>query len=233
MNNTLRKSTGWLPLALGLLLTAPSASAHEVYAKAGFPGVGAGYALGMNKYFGVRADYSSVGAVNRSGVAGMMRYDAELKASQLGAYADWFPFGGRFRLSGGLHSRTLELVADGTAENGMISIGELPAIPLGKDDSVQARVEWPKVAPYLGIGWGHQAERNRGFGFVADLGVSFGSPKIELTLSSSLRAQLDKVSSKTNLSVDDEIERQRRDIADDVETVKVFPHLFVGVSYRF
>jgi len=103
----------------------------------------------------------------------------------------------------------------------------------GRDDTARARVEWPKLAPYLGIGWGHQAEQDKGFGFIADLGVSFGSPRSELTISDPLRKKLDEFARVTGSSADDEIERQRRDLADDVETVKVFPHLFVGVSYRF
>jgi len=232
--NRIRKTAALLPAACGLLLAAHTASAHEIYAKAGFPGVGAGYAHSLNKHFGVQADYTTAGTINRDGVAGQLRYEADLKADQLGVYGNWFPFGGSFRLSGGLHSRTLEVNAHGHEQNGMITIGGVN-IPYdgGGTDLVQARVEWPKVAPYLGIGWGH-ARHGQGFGFVADFGVSFGSPKTELTVSQTLLGKLDDLAKKDpRINAKAEIERQRQAMAKDVETVKVFPHLFVGLSYQF
>jgi len=234
MKSTICKRTSLLPIACGLLLATQSASAQEIYAKIGFLGVGAGYAHSLNERFGVRADFSSVGTISRDGTAGRLRYDADLKANQLGAYGDWFPFGGSFRLSAGLHSRKLEVAADGRAsQSGTITVGNVE-VPYGGDtDTAHARVKWPTVAPYLGIGWGHHVGRGKGFGFLADIGVSFGSPKTELTISAPLREKLDVRAILTGTSADAEIERQRRDIADDVEEVKVFPHLFVGVSYRF
>jgi len=233
--NRIPKTAALLPAACGLLLAAHAASAHEIYAKAGFPGVGAGYAHSLNEHFGVQADFTTAGTISRNGVAGQLRYDADLKADQLGVYGNWFPFGGSFRLSGGLHSRTLEVSANGRAtQSGTITIGNIE-IPYGDaTDSVQARVEWPKVAPYLGIGWGHHAHHEQGFGFIADLGLSFGSPKTELTISADLRKKLDdRADLNAGINADAEIERQRRAMAKDVETIKVFPHVFVGVSYQF
>jgi len=235
MNHRIRKTAALLPAACGLLLAAHGASAHEIYAKAGFPGVGAGYAHSLNEYFGVQADFTTAGTINRDGVAGQLRYEADLKADQLGVYGNWFPFGGSFRLSGGLHSRTLEVSAQGRAQNGTITIGDV-TIPYDGGDTnlVQARVEWPKVAPYLGIGWGHHARHGQGFGFIADVGVSFGSPKTELTISQPLLDKLGEIAKMDpRINPDAEIDRQRRAMAKDVETVKVFPHLFVGVSYQF
>jgi len=50
--NRIRKTAALLPAACGLLLAA------HAYAKAGFPGVGAGYAHSLNEYFGVQADFT-------------------------------------------------------------------------------------------------------------------------------------------------------------------------------
>jgi len=234
MNINPRKISVLFPLVGGLLCAAQSASAQEIYAKVGILGVGAGYAHSVNDRFGVRTDITTAGTISRNGTAGALRYDADLKADQLGAYGDWFPFGGSFRLSAGLHSRKLEVTADGRAsQSGTISIGNID-IPYGGDtDTAHAKVKWRSVAPYLGIGWGHHASGGKGFGFIADLGVSFGTPSTELTISDSLREKLDALAPLSGTSAAAEIERQRRDIADDVEEIKVFPHLFVGVSYRF
>jgi len=233
--NRICKTAALLPAACGLLLAVHAASAHEIYAKAGFPGVGAGYAHSLNEHFGVQVDFSTLGTISRNGVAEKLRYNADMKADELDVYGNWFPFGGSFRLSGGLLSRTLEVNVNGrSTPDGNISIGNIE-IPY-QGDAVQARVEWPKIAPYLGIGWGHHARHEAGFGFIADLGVSFGSPKATLALSDDLRGKLDeaaKLRPGINTDVDAEINRQRRAIAKDVETVKVFPHVFVGVSYQF
>jgi len=234
--NIPRKTATLLPLACTLLLAAHSASAQEIYAKIGFLGVGAGYAHSLNDNFGVRVDATTAGTISRNGTADRLRYDADLKANQLGGYADWFPFGGSFRLSLGVHSRKLEVTANGVpTATGNISIGDVEVPYDGTGDSARARVKWRNTAPYLGIGWGHHASHGKGFGFVADLGVSFGSPKTELTISDSLRGKLDATIAAGGLTTttDAEIERQRRELKDDVEKIKVFPHLYVGVSYRF
>jgi len=115
-----------------------------------------------------------------------------------------------------------------------ICFAHIVPVPYGGDaDTAHAKVKWPTVAPYLGIGWGHHASRGPGFGFIADIGVSFGSPKTELTISNLLRDKLEVVAAAQGSSAASEIERQRRELADDVEEVKVIPRLFVGVSYRF
>jgi len=232
VNTTTHNTASLLSVAAcALLLAAPSIQAQEVYVKAGIPGVGAGYAHSFNEHFGVRADVTSAGTISRNGTAGKLRYEGDFKANQVGAYGDWFPFGGSFRLSAGLHVRTLEVNAQGRANQNRISIGNVD-VPFDAADSAQARVKWPKTAPYLGIGWGHQVSHGKGFGFVADLGVSFGAPKTELTISDSLREKLDIVTGSAAAS-DVEIERQRHDLGKSIEKIKVFPHLFAGVSYRF
>jgi len=232
---TVRKTAALLPVACGLFLAAHSASAQEVYGKVGVLGIGAGYSHSINQHFGVRADFSTVGTYETDGTADKLDYDADFKANQLGLYGDYFPFGGSFRLTAGLHSRKLEAVANGRANSdGKINIGGIEtALPLGPNDSAQAKVKWDSVAPYLGIGWGHHAKEGRGFGFIADIGVSFGSPSTSLTISDGLRNKLDLVAAATGQNVDAEIEKQRKEIDDDVAGISIFPHLFIGISYRF
>jgi len=213
------------------LLPVQSVSAHDIYAKAGFPGAGVGYAHSLNRHFGVRADFSSTGTLHHNGVARKSRYDADVTARHLGGYADWFPFGGSFRLSGGLHSRTLEVSTDSRA--GIITVGEINIPYGGGGDAVHTRMQWPRLAPYLGIGWGHHADQDRGFGLIADLGVSFGTPRTELSINAPLRRKLDFMGKLARINVDAELERQRRDLAGEVDTVRLIPHLFVGLSYHF
>lgn len=46
-------------------------------------------------------------------------------------------------------------------------------------DRFRAKAAFPKITPYIGVGWGHQ-RAERGFGFVADLGASFGRAKVRI-----------------------------------------------------
>jgi len=237
---TVRKTAALLPVACGLFLAAHSASAQEVYGKVGVLGIGAGYSHSINQHFGVRADFSTVGTYETDGTADNLKYDAEFKANQLGLYGDYFPFGGSFRLTAGLHSRKLEASIIGRHDGGSITIGGIDVSNgLDDNDTATGKVKWDSVAPYIGIGWGHHAKEGRGFGFIADIGVSFGSPKTSLGVSSSLYGKLDDAADALNLipgnnyNVDAEIEKQRKEIDDDVAGISIFPHLFIGISYRF
>jgi len=230
MKLTARKTAALLPAACGLLLAANVASAQEVYGKVGILGIGAGYSHSINERFGVRADFSTVGTYETDGTADNLKYDAEFKANQLGLYGDYFPFGGSFRLTAGLHSRKLESSVVGRHDGSSIDIGGLKFTGLLDDnDTVTGKVKWDSIAPYLGIGWGHHAKQGKGFGFIADIGVSFGSPSTSLGVSSQLRGKLDTLGQDT----DAEIEKQRREIDDEVAGISIFPHAFIGLSYRF
>jgi len=233
---TVRKRVTLLFMACGLLLATQSASAQEVYGKAGILGIGAGYSHTINENFAVRTDFSTVGTIDRNGTAGQLDYDAELKANQLGFYGDYFPFGGSFRITAGLHSRKLEVVANGRHDGSSIFIGGINvAGVIDELDTAQATVKWNSVAPYLGIGWSYHAKQSKGFGFIADIGFSFGSPETSLTISDDLRYKAIGAIflSGSNMDVDTEIEKQRREIANDIEKFSVFPHAFIGMSYSF
>jgi len=234
-----------LAIACGALLATQSVSAssnsHEVYVEAGLlGGKGVGYAHHFNDVLGVRADVSTASAGRNNIRAGQFRYDAHLKNRQMGVYADWFPFGGKFHLSAGLHTRKLNLDVDGRANAAKkISIGKIDVDYGDPNDVAWAHVKWPSVAPYLGLGWGHSASQHGGISFISDFGVSFGVPKIQLGVSNILRekleavAEMDRKINGTDITANSEIERQRRSLAKDAGKLKVFPHAFIGVAYRF
>jgi len=65
--------------------------------------------------------------------------------------------------------------------------------------------------------------------------VTLGAPKVQLSISGPLRDKLDLVTNipEATTTIDAEIEHQRRELADDVSKIKVFPHMYIGVAYRF
>jgi len=213
-----------------LLLAALPATAHEIYGKAGFLGAGIGYSYGFNEYFNLRTDYSTIGTYKRTEKANRLTVKGELKADQLGLYGDWFPLGGSFRITAAVHQRKLEVNAEGKPTGGQWTINNTTVIN-GAGDSVNGKVEFPDFAPYLGIGWGHQSNKP-GFGFIADLGVSFGKPKTKLNVSDSLRNKL-ITNTGSAAAADSEIAKQRKELDDAVGGINYWPQAYIGVSYNF
>jgi len=217
--------------ACSLLLAALPVSAHEVYGKAGFLGAGIGYSYGFNEYFNLRTDYSTIGTYKRTETANQLKVKAKLKADQLGLYGDWFPMGGSFRITAAVHQRKLEIDAEGKpTASGQWTINDT-TVTAGAGDSVKGKVEFSNFAPYLGIGWGHQSNKP-GFGFIADLGVSFGKAKTKFDVSDSVRNSLIAVTGSA-AAADAEIREQRKELDDAVGGIKVWPQAYIGVSYNF
>mgnify|MGYP003616257088 CR=1 FL=1 len=107
--------------ATGLL---PQAQAGEVYANVGLPGIGLGYAHPLDSRFTVRADFMTLGSRSKSTTEEGIRYDGRYKLQRLAVLGDWFPFGGSFRLTGGLSSNQYKVTLDATGENGSLTIGD-------------------------------------------------------------------------------------------------------------
>jgi len=204
-----------------------------VYAELGPLGAqGIGYAHSFND-IGVCADFSRLGSSQHLD-SGQYRYDARLKGRQMGAYADWFPFGGKLHLTAGLNSRKLEAGVNVRP----ISVGNVSVGYGGPEDWVKAKMEWPGVAPYLGQGFGHSTAQRAGFGFVTEIGVTLGAPKVQLGISDALREKVDAATSASvpgnpwaGTTTDAEIEHQRRELADDMSKIKAFPGIYIGVAY--
>jgi len=107
--------------ATGLL---PQAQAGEVYANVGLPGIGLGYAHPIDSRFTVRADFMTLGSRSKSTTEEGIRYEGRYKLQRLAVLGDWFPFGGSFRLTGGLSSNQYKVTLDATGENGSLTIGD-------------------------------------------------------------------------------------------------------------
>jgi hypothetical protein len=101
-----------------------------------------------------------------------VEYDFKLKLATVDALLDYHPFGSSFRLSGGVihNGNSIDVNARPNA-NGSYTINgrNYSAASVGQ---MKGDVEFRKVAPYLGIGWGN-AVQTTGWGFGMDLGVAF------------------------------------------------------------
>ena len=147
-------------------------------------------------------------------------YKGDLNLGSLEALADWHPFSGSFRLSGGLvyNNNNLNMTALPGAGS-TVSIGGT-TYTMGAGESVNASIDFNKVAPYLGIGWG-RTPKNTGFSFTSDIGILFqGSPKASVT------------TNDPNVTAAD-ISQANSDLNNSVSSFKVYPVISFGMGYTF
>lgn len=152
-----------------------------------------------------------------------IEYDIGLDFSSFSALLDWHIFDSPFRISGGVLSMNhkLDLSASGT---GVQEIGGVE-YPWSGIDTLSGGVEIDNVAPYVGIGWGNPLTGDKRWGFTCDFGVAFaGSPDVALSATGPVAS--DPVF-QANL------ERERRDIEDELEDFKFYPVISISFFYRF
>jgi hypothetical protein len=144
---------------------------------------------------------------------------------------DWYlREGSAFHLTGGL-------VYNGNRFDATAQANQLGKIALNGNTYtaadiglVKGRIEYRKAAPYLGIGWGNALAANtKGhWSFNADVGAFFqGNPNVELgsygcTVSKTVCDALFK-----------DVAAERLRLADDVDSLKLYPVLRASLNYRF
>jgi len=151
-----------------------------------------------------------------------VKYDAKLKLFSFGALADFYPLAGKLRLTGGLYYNGNKLSMTGVpAIGGTYTINGVnyTSAQLG---SVTSTVDFNKIAPYAGIGFGDSVSSGSPIGFNFDLGVLYmGQPKTSVTTTTSVAGLA------PNLAA----EKQKLD--NSLNNMKFYPVASVGVTLRF
>lgn len=217
-------------LALGATVVAAVLGSAQVqaqtvapYAAFGFPGPIFGVAYAPSPGLGLRADIGGLDRINRTISREGVDYDALVQLTRIGLFADWFALAGSFRLTGGFTFNDFRADLSLSGAGRTVTLGGT-AYTLGPDDRFDGRVEMPAWTPYLGIGWGHHVS-GTGWGFVADVGASFGRPKV------SGRASGPIVSTQPQIQQD--VERELQEFRDGISSLRFFPQVSLGVNYRF
>ena len=198
-----------------------SAHAGEVYLGLGLPGVGLGYAHPVSPSFTVRGDIFTLGSRSATETEDGITYKANSKLQRTALLADWFPFAGSFRLTGGAAFNTYKITLDASGAGGTLTIGDRTYTTTAAD-GLTVQVKFPKTTPYLGIGWGHQA--GSGFRFSADIGAAIGRATVSATARGQLAAQPD---------IQSNIDKELVQLRDGVGKVKAIPQLSLGIGYSF
>jgi len=151
-------------------------------------------------------------------------YDINVDFDSMSGLLDWYIFDDSFHLTGGFYSMDHEIKLDARPLTS-VQIGDVTYSPteLGM---LKGKAEVDGLSPYFGIGWGNPMQSNRRWGFTLDFGVIItDSPDVTLnsyggTLSSN----------STFLA---ELEKERKEIEDDLDAIKFYPVATLGLFIRF
>jgi hypothetical protein len=155
-------------------------------------------------------------------------YDLKRKLRTVDALVDWYPFSDSvFRLSGGLvynNHRIDGFAKPDQAGNYTIQGNRYSAASAGR---VEGKIDYRKVAPYFGIGWG-KSDKKTGWSFSADVGVLVqGSPNTSLTSTGCTSP----TAMCTQLASD--LAKENTALANETGRYKAYPVLRVGLRYQF
>ncbi len=136
---------------------------------------------------------------------GSISYTGNLKLATVDLLADWHPFNGLTHLTAGLMYNNNKIEATG--------------IDQGTGATVNAVVNFRKMAPYLGFGWSGQA-KNTGWSFKSDFGVLFqGAANATLT--------------SNNPAIAGNLASEQQTLNDKLKNFKYYPVISFGIGYAF
>jgi hypothetical protein len=172
--------------------------------------------VGINGY-----NYSTSGSKSN------IDYDIDLKLLTVDLLADYYPIkSSQFRLTGGIMYNGNKLDMTGNAASAGTFTFNGVSYTTAQVGSVDATVDFNKIAPYLGIGWGN-AVKSAGWNFIADLGVMFqGTPKSDISVNTTLTGA-------TRTALLNNVAAEQSKLDDDLSGYEYYPVATVGVSYRF
>lgn len=146
-----------------------------------------------------------------------LEYEAGIDFDSVHGLLDWHPFGGKFRLTGGVMATDHRIDAAAEVEAGD-EIGDGRATRRGR---LEAEVRFEEWTPYIGSGWDWRFDRSD-LEMTLDLGVlARGNPDVKL-----------RETSDTGASEQD-LNEAENEIEDEWSDFNIYPVVQFGLLYRF
>lgn len=213
------------PVCLAALLAAPAfadtSSSIAITPRAGTLGIGADLSVPLAEHFNARVGYGHWSR-SREYTESDVKYDGKLTLNGALIVADWFPFGGNFRLSGGIAHNMSKMVINAKPA-GTVTFGNNTYS--SSDVSVQGKINYEKTAPYIGLGYGNASARSK-LGFFFEYGLIRQRTKV--TLDGTCNA-----GSPACDNFQSDLALERDDLQDKARDFKWYPVLQLGMSIRF
>lgn len=197
--------------------------------RGGTLGIGAELAVGITDNLNLRFGYALFDYSTEIEDTDVL-YDADLELRNPSALLDWHAFGGGFRVSVGAVGASTKVVGTGVPTGGSYEInGALyPANAVG---SLKAEIEASNsIAPYIGIGWGNPVDRAGRWTFLFDIGAVYYGSEPDVMVSVSCGEALNAAQCA---QLRNDVEAERRDLIDEVDTLNWYPVINLGISFRF
>lgn len=241
-------------LAAALLLGVPAAMAQGDEAggqgssgglalRAGSGGIVLDYGYSLSNAVDLRVGYA-FGSFSGTVEEDDIDYDGDVEFGAVQAMLDYKPFGGGFRISAGAYSSAPEIELVTRGDNEQYQIGNSEYTATGRLDG---NVDLGTFAPYVGIGWGGTTA-GTGFGLSFDAGVMFAdAPAVSLAAQgracNSTLVACDP-DGFTGFDVNDpndpraatfrsELEQERTNLEQEIEDLRYWPVVSLGLHYRF
>ncbi|MDW7730779.1 MAG: hypothetical protein SCJ94_12395 [Bacillota bacterium] len=220
----LNRSVVAVCLALGLIVPSVAMAGNNgLGVKASTLGAGIEYERQFNEILGMRLGVNYF-QIDSDFDVDDINYDASVDLQSASAVADWYPFAGAFRLTGGIMYNGNETDISATPSR-PVTIGDLVFTPQ-MVGTLQGNVTFNKVSPYAGIGWTNGREKSEGLSIAFDIGVLFqGSPDIENYRATGPLAG--------NPVFEAELEKEVLKIEDELDSYRYYPVVALTLTYRF
>lgn len=196
-----------------------------VLLKAGTLGAGLDVSKGISETLALRLQANAF-SYDEDITESDVEYRADLDLKSAGLLLDWHPFSGAFRVSAGAYWNGNETTVTGRPTGGTYVINGQPysSTDIG---SLNGKIDFPSVAPYLGIGFGSSPKAGGGMTFSFDLGVLYQrEPNVGLTV----------VCGSTVLDcnlLQSRVAAEAVSLQDELKDFKFYPVVSFGIGYRF
>ncbi len=187
--------------------------------KAASLGAGVELSKSLGEKFSVGLGFNSYHYKTTDSASGI-DYDFKYELQSAGLLANYHPFAGAFRFTGGVLYNNNELKLTGKPSAGSTYTINGNTYTASQVGTLTGKLMFNKTAPYLGLGWGNRPGSK--FGLSADLGVLYqGSPKLTLTATGAAAG------------LTSDLEQERKKAESDLSNFKWYPVLSLGLYFRF
>lgn len=217
---------------IGLLATSSLSAAafdnHQIDLGVSTLGAGIEYSTSFNKMFAVRTGLHGY-KFSMSSTEEDIDYDVDLKLQNYSLLVDYYPFEGSFRLSAGAIYNKNSLSGTGKLNsNNSYEINDT-LYTANEVGSLDAAVDFNKIAPYVGMGFNSGNTKSSGFAFTTEVGAMFqGSPKAKLNVNYG-----SGLTDAEKARIDSDVRAEEAQLNSDISSFKVYPVLAFGIGYKF
>lgn len=158
-------------------------------------------------------------------------YKLQAKLQSYGLLADWYIFGGGFRLTAGALQSGNKLDLQAIPEAGKsITLGDVKYTGGSDVARLDGGMDWSSLGPYLGLGWGNPVLRGDRFKVMLDIGVLIQkSPELNYTVTCGPTA----IALNYCSTIKAEAEKERQKISDKLDALRYLPVVSLGLAYQF